>query len=117
MTTPATVPSARPADVGSISPMTPSQQGSERAADINSTPPAEDATLLRQAAHYSGLVLAAMLGTLIRLGLEAMARCGWCMYPLIPDDGAVIFPLAWAQGVGCGIMGIAVARKNQLYWW
>lgn len=29
-------------------------------------------------------------------------------------DGNVIYPLAWAQGVGCGIMGLALARKNEI---
>jgi hypothetical protein len=43
--------------------------------DIDSAPPAEDATLLRQAAHYACLVLAAMLGTLARLGLDAIGTC------------------------------------------
>jgi hypothetical protein len=36
--------------------------------------PGED-TLLREVAHYAGLVLASMLGTLIRLGLIALATC------------------------------------------
>ena len=31
-----------------------------------------------------------------------------------PDDGQVIFALAWAQGVGCGIMGLSLARKNDV---
>ncbi|RSH92341.1 hypothetical protein EHS25_008756 [Saitozyma podzolica] len=45
-----------------------------------------------------------MLGTLIRLGLDGLATF----------DGNVIYPLAWAQGVGCGIMGLALARKNEI---
>jgi hypothetical protein len=30
------------------------------------------------------------------------------------DDGAVIYALAWPQGVGCAIMGLALARRNEL---
>jgi hypothetical protein len=30
------------------------------------------------------------------------------------DDGMTIYSLAWAQGVGCGIMGLALARKNEI---
>lgn len=30
------------------------------------------------------------------------------------DDGQIIFELAWAQGVGCGIMGLALFRKNDI---
>lgn len=30
------------------------------------------------------------------------------------DDGRAIFPLAWAQGVGCGIMGLALGKKDEL---
>lgn len=38
-------------------------------------PPPERSTYLRLTAHYAGLVLAAMLGTLIRLGLDALMDC------------------------------------------
>jgi hypothetical protein len=44
----------------------------------NTPPPTEDVTYLRVAAHHSGLVLAAMLGTLIRLGMDALALCKLC---------------------------------------
>ena len=43
--------------------------------EANAPPPAEEVTPLRLGAHYSGLVLASMLGTLIRLGLGALATC------------------------------------------
>lgn len=81
-------------------------------------PPAEKPTFLRQTAHYAGLVLAAMIGTLIRLGLDALMDCEleFCALQLTTDDGKVIFPLAWVQGVGCGIMGLGNARKNQIIW-
>lgn len=41
----------------------------------DASPPAEQPTFLRQTAHYAGLVLAAMIGTLIRLGLDALMEC------------------------------------------
>lgn len=51
---------------------------------------------------------AAIFGTLARLGLTALATY----------DGASIFPLVYAQAVGCLIMGIALRIKRpigQLY--
>ena len=33
---------------------------------------------------------------------------------LIPDDGKVIFSLAWSQGVGCAIMGFVTGQKNSI---
>lgn len=41
----------------------------------DASPPPEKPTILRQTAHYAGLVFAAMIGTLIRLGLEALTDC------------------------------------------
>ncbi|KAK1921699.1 CrcB-like protein-domain-containing protein [Papiliotrema laurentii] len=58
----------------------------------------------RVLAHYTGLVLASMIGCLIRLGLDGLADY----------NGAIIFPLAWSQGVGCAIMGLAVGKKNEI---
>lgn len=76
-------------------------------------PTSENVTLSRRAAHYSVLVLASMIGTLIRLGLEALADCeSRCRRFLMIDQGKVVFPLLWAQGVGCGIMGLGLANKN-----
>ncbi|KAL1408793.1 hypothetical protein Q8F55_005606 [Vanrija albida] len=69
-------------------------------------PPPEEATALRALAHYAVLVFSSMVGTLFRLGLDALGTY----------DGAVVFPLAWVQGVGCGIMGLALARKNEISW-
>lgn len=90
------------------------------APEDNAPPPPEEVTPLRMGAHYAVLVLAAMMGTLIRLGLDAMGTCESCCTSVslttLTDDGAVIFPTAWAQGVGCGIMGLALARKNQIVW-
>ncbi|KAL7419366.1 hypothetical protein Q5752_006204 [Cryptotrichosporon argae] len=74
--------------------------------EANAPPPAEQVMALRFAAHYSVLALAAMLGTLARLGLESLGTY----------DGHVIYQLAWAQGVGCGVMGLALARKNEITW-
>jgi hypothetical protein len=30
------------------------------------------------------------------------------------DDGQIIFELAWAQGVGCAIMGTALGLKGEI---
>jgi hypothetical protein len=35
-----------------------------------------------------------------------------CKILLTADDGKTVFPLLWAQGVGCGIMGLGLANKN-----
>ncbi|OCF45740.1 hypothetical protein I317_00228 [Kwoniella heveanensis CBS 569] len=83
---------------------TPPRQPSPPPRQENAPPPAEEVTKLRLAAHYSGLVLAAMLGCLARLGLDGLAEY----------DGRVVFPLAWSQGVGSGVMGLALARKNEI---
>jgi len=80
---------------------------SSRSQRGNIEPPPEDMTHYRLLAHYSILVLASMAGCLIRLGLTAMGT-----YP-----GASIFPIAWSQGVGCAIMGLALARKKELTFW
>ena len=73
----------------------------------NIEPPPEDMTHYRLLAHYSILVLASMAGCLVRLGLTAMGTYA----------GASIFPIAWSQGVGCAIMGLALARKKELTFW
>lgn len=73
----------------------------------NIPPPAEEVTVLRLTAHYAGLVLASMVGCLIRLGLTALGTY----------EGRSIYPTAWSQGVGCGIMGLALARKNEIVGW
>ncbi|EIW71125.1 hypothetical protein TREMEDRAFT_27534 [Tremella mesenterica DSM 1558] len=70
----------------------------------NVPPPSDEVTHSRLTAHYCGLVLASMLGCLIRLGLEALGNY----------DGKIVFELLWAQGVGCGIMGFALGRKNEI---
>ncbi|ORX34021.1 CrcB-like protein-domain-containing protein [Kockovaella imperatae] len=67
-------------------------------------PPVEEVTLSRLGAHYSGLVLASMAGCLIRLGLTALGTY----------DGHSVYPLLWAQGVGCGVMGFALDRKSEI---
>ncbi|ODN79520.1 hypothetical protein L202_03482 [Cryptococcus amylolentus CBS 6039] len=74
------------------------------APEANAPPPAEEVTHLRLGAHYGGLVLASMLGCLVRLGLSALGRY----------DGALIYPLAWSQGVGSGIMGLSLGLKNDI---
>ncbi|WVQ98215.1 hypothetical protein IAU59_005337 [Kwoniella sp. CBS 9459] len=83
---------------------TPPREPSPPPRQENAPPPAEEVTKLRLAAHYAGLVLAGMLGCLARLGLEGLAEY----------DGKIIYPLAWSQGVGSGIMGVALARKNEI---
>ncbi|RXK40912.1 hypothetical protein M231_01760 [Tremella mesenterica] len=70
----------------------------------NVPPPSDEVTHSRLTAHYCGLVLSSMLGCLIRLGLEALGNY----------DGKIVFQLLWAQGVGCGIMGFALGRKNEI---
>lgn len=54
--------------------------------------------------HWEILALlmpAAVFGVLARLGLDALASY----------DGESIFPLAYAQGVGCLVMGFCLALK------
>ncbi|WRT64643.1 uncharacterized protein IL334_001577 [Kwoniella shivajii] len=72
--------------------------------EANAPPPEEEVTHLRLAAHYSGLVLSSFIGCLIRLGLIGLATY----------DTPIIFALAWSQGVGCGIMGLSLSRKNEI---
>lgn len=85
----------------------PNRQPSPPAPEANAPPPEEEVTHLRFAAHYASLVLSSMVGCLIRLGLSALGTY----------KGRVIFPIAWSQGVGCGIMGLALARKNEMVAW
>lgn len=51
----------------------------------DASPPPEKPTFLRQTAHYAGLVLAAMIGTLIRLGLDALMDCETEQLPTLAD--------------------------------
>lgn len=41
----------------------------------NAPPPPKSVRVQREAAHYAGLVLASMVGCLIRLGVEALGSC------------------------------------------
>jgi hypothetical protein len=50
------------------------------------------------------LMSSSVFGTLARLGIHA----------LVSYDGQSIFPLAWVQAVGCGIMGFAVAMREPI---
>lgn len=50
------------------------------------------------------LMSASVFGTLARLGIHA----------LVSYDGQSIFPLAWVQAVGCGIMGFALAMRDPI---
>jgi hypothetical protein len=43
--------------------------------EANAPPVDNEVTTSRMVAHYSGLVLASMIGCLIRLGLEALGQC------------------------------------------
>ncbi len=49
----------------------------------NAPPPFEEVTRLRFVAHYAGLVLASMLGSLIRLGLEGLTSCEFILRNLL----------------------------------
>ncbi|WVQ69417.1 uncharacterized protein L199_007634 [Kwoniella botswanensis] len=82
----------------------PPRPRSPPAPEDNAPPPKEEVTTLRLAAHYAGLVLASILGCLIRLGLNGLGTY----------DGAIIYPLIWSQAVGSGIMGLSLARKNEI---
>ncbi|WWC86752.1 uncharacterized protein L201_001630 [Kwoniella dendrophila CBS 6074] len=82
----------------------PPRPESPKAPEENAPPPKEEVTKLRLLAHYSGLVLASFLGCLIRLGLTGLGTY----------DGKVIYALAWSQGIGSGIMGLSLARKNEI---
>lgn len=85
----------------------PNRPASPPPPEANAPPPEEEVTPLRFTAHYASLVLSSMKGCLIRLGLIALGTY----------DGRVIYPIAWSQGVGCGIMGLALARKNEIVQW
>lgn len=50
------------------------------------------------------LMPAATLGLLARLGIQSITDF----------DGQSIFPLAWVQGVGCLVMGLAVGLRDPL---
>lgn len=50
------------------------------------------------------LALPGLLGLLARLGLEA----------LTDYDGQSVFSLAWVQGIGCFIMGLAVGLREPI---
>lgn len=50
------------------------------------------------------LMLGSVFGLLARLGIRALATF----------DGNGAFPLAWVQGIGCGIMGLAVGLREPL---
>lgn len=56
---------------------------------------------------HSLLLVLSVLGCLIRLGLNALFA-----YP-----GQEVFALVWAQGVGCLVMGVCVARKEEIERW
>jgi hypothetical protein len=104
----------------------PPRQPSPRGYEAPAVPPTEEVTLLRLTAHYATMVPMAIFGTLIRLGMVGLATCGWkmltkgCVQHLmacsvcLSDDGRVVFPLAWAQGIGCAIMGTALGLKPEL---
>ncbi|SPO23527.1 uncharacterized protein UTRI_02206 [Ustilago trichophora] len=59
--------------------------------------------LLRHCSILGLLTLAAIWGTLAREGLVALNTY----------DGQSVFPLVWAQAVGCLIMGLAIGAANR----
>jgi hypothetical protein len=55
--------------------------------------------------HVFALLMSfSVFGTLARLGIHALATY----------NGQSIFPLAWVQAVGCGIMGFAVGLRDPI---
>ncbi|OWZ51272.1 hypothetical protein J010_05425 [Cryptococcus neoformans] len=82
----------------------PSRPPSPPGPNANAPPPSERVTRLRLSAHYAVLVLSSMLGCVARVGLNAL-----CTY-----DGKIIYALAWSQGIGSGVMGLALAKKNEM---
>ncbi|WVQ75880.1 hypothetical protein IAR50_005514 [Cryptococcus sp. DSM 104548] len=104
----ATAPAARPRSRSSLSAdperLVESRPQSPPAPEGNAPPLAEEITHLRLGAHYGGLVLASMLGCLVRLGLSALGSY----------DGAIIYSLAWSQGVGSAVMGLSLGLKNDI---
>ncbi|KAJ9108909.1 hypothetical protein QFC21_000230 [Naganishia friedmannii] len=59
---------------------------------------------LRECASYAALIPMAFFGVLIRLGMDALGDY----------DGRSVYPLIWAQGIGCAIMGTALELKGDL---
>jgi hypothetical protein len=57
--------------------------------EANAPPPAEEVTALRMGAHYGGLVLASMIGTLIRLGLDGLATCTFGKPPFLSSSSVI----------------------------
>ncbi|KIR60460.1 hypothetical protein I314_03755 [Cryptococcus bacillisporus CA1873] len=82
----------------------PSRPPSPPGPSANAPPPSERVTHLRLSAHYAVLVLSSMLGCVARLGLNSLGTY----------DGQVIYALAWSQGVGSGVMGLALSMKNEI---
>lgn len=54
----------------------------------NAPPPTATTAVRRELAHYASLVLASMIGCLIRLGLEALTRCESCLFALLSTVNA-----------------------------
>ena len=72
---------------------------------ISEPPPAIPAPFRPFSIHVLSLLMSSsVLGTLARLGIHALAS-----YP-----GQSIFPLAWVQAVGCGIMGFTLAMREPI---
>ncbi|KAJ9115609.1 hypothetical protein QFC20_000934 [Naganishia adeliensis] len=82
------------------------QPGDSRGHDDTALGPAakQHHPLLRQVATYAGLVPMAFFGVLIRLGFEALGDY----------DGKVVYPILWAQGVGCAVMGTSLSLKGEI---
>ncbi|GHJ85706.1 hypothetical protein NliqN6_2108 [Naganishia liquefaciens] len=60
---------------------------------------------MRQIATYAGLIPMAFFGVLIRLGFEALGDY----------EGRTVYPVLWAQGVGCAIMGTSLSLKSEIH--
>ncbi|KAH8926015.1 hypothetical protein BT69DRAFT_1215851 [Atractiella rhizophila] len=69
--------------------------------------PSRIALALEELSPFSLLSFFSIWGVLARLGLVA----------IFTFDGASVFPLLWAQVVGCFVMGILSARKTELMRW
>jgi CrcB protein len=81
-----------------------------RGSDVTSPPPVAATAPPSRSYHplswhtVSLLAFPSVLGVLARLGLHSLATY----------DGNSVFALAWVQGMGCFIMGLAVGKRDAI---
>lgn len=81
-----------------------------RGSDVTSPPPIAGAVPPSRSYHalswnvVTFLAFPAVLGVLARLGLHSLATY----------NGSGVFALAWVQGIGCFIMGLAVGKREAI---